>query len=131
MADLSITAADVSSTGFNSKYLAGEAITQGQTVYRNGRTWMLADASAVDTAATGGIAVNSALVGQPLAVCTAGNINPGATMTVGTSYYQSATAGGICPESDLVAGNFATFLGFATTTTNLSLAIQPSGVAKP
>ena len=131
MSDLSITAANVAATQFDSKYLAGETITQGKTVYRDGNTWMLADASAVGTADCKGIAINSALAGQPIAVCQSGNITTGATMTVGLPYYLSATAGGICPEADLVTGNFPTFLGFATTATNLVLAIQPSGVAKP
>lgn len=131
MANLAITVADVLAGSSSQKYPAGATITQGQTVYRSSNTWLLADATTALKADCKGIAVNSALIGQPLGVSEAGNIDVGATLTVGLGYFLSATAGAICPEADLVTGDFPTFLGFATTASNLSLNIRPSGVEKP
>jgi hypothetical protein len=77
-----------------------------------------------------GIALNAASTGQPVTYQTSGPITIGATVVVGTAYYASTTAGGVCLESDLVTGDFATFLGFATTAAVITLDIKAAGVAK-
>jgi hypothetical protein len=134
MADLTITAASVAKGArTNTKSgTAGAAITQGQPVYLDSVTGTLfpADADVLASAAVVGIALNAASTGQPVAYQTSGPITIGATVVVGTAYYASTTAGGICLESDLATGDFATFLGFATTTTVITLDIKASGVAK-
>lgn len=134
MSVLTITAASVAS-GTNAKTksgTAGAAITQGQPVYLDAATIKLlpADADLVASADVVGIALNAASTGQPVTYQTSGPITIGATVVVGTAYFASTTAGGVCLESDLASGDFATFLGFATSTTVINVDIKASGVAK-
>jgi hypothetical protein len=134
MAVLTITAASVApGTGAKTKSgTAGAVITQGQPVYLDAATITLlpADADLIASAAVVGIALNAASTGQPVTYQTSGPITIGATVVTGTAYYASTTAGGVCLESDLASGDFATFLGFATSTTVITLDIKASGVAK-
>lgn len=136
MADLTITAASVIA-GANSTAewgVAGATITQGNTVYYNTTTgkWGLADnddaSTVVRMQTKGGIALNAASDGQPLKVLRAGDVVIGATLTAGTAYYLSATPGKICPVGDLVTGKSVVLIGVATSTTNLNVAINYSGV---
>jgi hypothetical protein len=136
MADITVTAANViAGAGASTRQVtAGETITAGQVVYKDtsaGDKYKLADADAVGTAAGGGIALNGASNGQPLTIITGGNLNPGATVTTGEVYVVSTTAGGIAPLVDLLTGDFVTVLGTATTTSNINIQIQVSGVAEP
>jgi hypothetical protein len=134
MSDLTITAASVAA-GTNAtkanQYLAGASITQGKSVYvdTTDNTVKLADADAVISGVVG-VALNAASSGQPVTFQQYGNITIGATVATGTAYYVSATAGGICPESDLASGDFPHFLGFATSTTVIALDPKACGVAK-
>jgi hypothetical protein len=133
MADLSITAASVvagSNATIDRSGLAGVTITAGQTVYWDTASsrWKLADNNGSGTRAPGGIALNGASSGQPLAVQTSGDITIGATLTAGTAYYLSATAGGICPVGDLSSGDDVALLGVAKSTTVLRLGIIAPGV---
>ena len=133
MADLAITAASVLPTGntaIDRSGTAGEAISAGQVVYRDTTTrqWMLAQNNGTGTRVPGGIALNSAGAGQPLAVQTAGSITIGAALTVGDAYYLSANAGGICLRADLVAGDDVALIGIASSATVLALNIQAPGV---
>lgn len=137
MADLVITAANVlAGAGATiSPKTAGATITAGQVVYEDtsdGGKLKLARGNAVGTANVYGIALNNASNGQPCSVIRDGdNFNPGATVVVGTTYALSAAvAGAIAPDGDLVATNVNVTLGIATTTSNIKLAINPSGVAK-
>lgn len=133
MADLSITPSSVAtSLGSQVSATAGVAISAGQAVYLDSTTSTikLADANALLSAAVVGIAVNSAAAGQPITYQPTGLITIGATVVTGTAYYLSATAGGICLESDLVSGEYVTFLGIATSTTVISLNIVTSSTAK-
>jgi len=134
MAVLTITAANVAKGArANTKSgTAGAGITQGQPIYLNAATDTLfpADADVLASAAVVGIALNAASTGQPVTYQTSGPITIGATVVTGTAYYASTTVGGICLESDLASGDFATFLGFATSTTVITLDIKASGVAK-
>lgn len=116
--------------------LAGAAITINQTVYLDQTVsppvWKLADADALASAQTVGIALNTAPSGGRVMVAGRGCrvTMSGATFVVGTAYYASTTAGGICPEADLASGDFPFFLGFAPTATALDLACVACGVAK-
>lgn len=136
MADLSITAASVVK-GANASVVAGTAgatITAGKTVYLDpsDSKYKLADANAsATTAALAGVALNGASDGQPISVLTGGNLNPGATVTVGEIYVLSATAGGIAPEADLATGHYVAVLGVGTTTSNIAVQIQISGAVVP
>lgn len=135
MADLTITAANVlaGAGAAVSRGVAGATVTAGQSVYldtADGK-WKLADNNSATAAVRtpGGIALNGASNGQPLAVLTEGPITIGAALTAGVAYYLSDTPGGICPVADLGAGEYPTVIGIASSTTVLKVAINSAGVA--
>lgn len=134
MVDLVITPASVVKGG-NAQVengTSGATITAGQTVYKEAATGLfkLADSNSATLEArpTYGIALHAASANQPLAVHVAGDITIGATVVAGTPYYQSESAGGIQPHADLSATELVTLIGFATTTTNIAVRIQYTGV---
>lgn len=136
MADISVTAANVKivSDAAVADGTAGATITAGQAVYldETDNKFKLADAdNTATTAAVRGIALNGASDGQPIKVASSGVLNMGATLTVGTIYVLSGTAGGVCPASDLTSGDYVSLLGVAITAANLKLNINNSGVQVP
>jgi hypothetical protein len=130
MTDLSITAANVvaGANAVKRSVTAGEAVTQGQPVAHDPTTqkWVKADCNSATEALrkAGGIALNAASLNQPLVVHTWGDITIGATLTAGSRYYLSATAGGIMPEADLTTGDYVCLLGLAKSTSVLAVDIQ-------
>lgn len=131
MADITVTAGNVVRVdGATIDYLAGETITAGQTVYLStAGTVLKADNN--DTAAKAsvlGIALNGGASGQPIRVQTGGTITIGATVAQGVIYCQSRTAGGICPSADLLATDYVTVIGVATTTAAIKLSILATGI---
>jgi hypothetical protein len=135
MSDISITAANVVASGgatIDRSANAGASITAGQVVYKDDTTgtWKLADnnSATAEAKTPEGIALNGAASGQPLAVATAGDITIGGTLTAGSPYYLSGTAGGIAPAADLASGMNVCLLGLAKSTTVLTLRIQAPGV---
>jgi hypothetical protein len=135
MADLVITASSVvpGSGAKKTTGTAGASITAGQVVYLDSSagTYKLADCNSGTTAALSpaGIALNGAASGQPITVLESGPVTIGATVTQGVGYYLSATAGGICPVADLTTGCHPVLLGFATSTSSITVDIQEAGVA--
>lgn len=131
MTDIAITAGNVvsSSGAVTENGFAGAAITAGQTVYRDSAgLYQLADSNgAAALRVPRGIALNSAGANQPLAVQSRGDINIGATLTAGVTYYLSDTPGGICPLADVGSGEYACIIGIAKTTAILSIGINASG----
>lgn len=142
MADLSITAANVvpGSNANTVQGTAGETITAGQPVYKSSTTnkWMKADNNAASAEARGsdtsnfGIALTGSSLNQPIVVQKSGDITIGATLTAGTAYYLSDTAGGIVPLADIdTAGMYYVLLGLAKDTAILALDPQYPDVAVP
>lgn len=137
MADITVTPANVVTYagGSYETGTAGATITAGQTLYKDSaddNKLKLADANASATTATVcGIALHAATSGQPIRYQTGGDVNPGATVTVGTIYVQSGTAGGIAPSADLLTGLYATILGVGITASKIKLILYNSGVAVP
>lgn len=133
MTDLTITAASVIAGGdaVVEAGKAGATITAGQVVYKEASSgkFKLTDTNSgtAEAKAAYGIALNGASDGQYLAVQKSGSITIGATLTAGTAYYASETAGGIQPAAD-VATESVVFLGIATSTSVLKLLIINSGV---
>lgn len=135
MSNLTQTAANVAlgSSARTETAQAGSAITQGQPVYQlttDGK-WYPSDAN-VAAAQTGSTAIALTpastngyfvLVRQQRAL-----INLGATLVKGTTYVVSATAGAICPQADLIAGDGIIVLGVASTTALLDLQITATGI---
>jgi hypothetical protein len=135
MADLTITAANVAAAAGATIQRAvadsGVTITAGKSVQidSNG-LGALAKADTIGDANSVGIALNSCGPGQPFDYISGGDLNPGATVAVGTLYVVSAAnAGGIAPMADLSTGNLVTLFGIATTASNIALNIWPTGVA--
>jgi len=132
MADLSITAASVVKGADASieTGIAGATVTAGQPVYLDETTgkYLLSDNNASGKKTVRGIALNGAALNQPLTIQTRGEITIGATLTAGSPYYLSATAGGIAPEADLSSGMDVVLLGLAKSTTVLVLDVRVAGV---
>jgi hypothetical protein len=132
MADLTITAANVavgSQTTRISIVQVGEAVTQGQPIYPDSTTakYLKADANVDAKIQVGGVALTAAASNGFVVMASSGSINLGATLTIGTIYVLSDTAGGIMPSADLSAGDNVVILGTATTTALLNLDIQITG----
>lgn len=136
MADVVVTATEVL-PGTGTLYydgILGATVTAGQTVYLDSATSTLKLGDADDTQATAaikGIAMNGGGSGQVCRVATGGSIDPGFTVTVGTRYVQSGTAGGICPIADLAPSDWVTDVGYGTTASNLVLDVRATGVQVP
>lgn len=137
MADITQTAANVAinDSAVKTRLVQyGEAVTQGMPVYKkaaDGKYYKAqndntaADADALGIALTRGGAADSWGL-----IALEGNVDLGATLSVGESYFVSAAFGGICPAADINSGKFPTYLGVATTASNLKLKPFAAGVAK-
>ncbi|NPU63386.1 hypothetical protein HL667_00045 [Bradyrhizobium sp. 83012] len=134
MADLTITAANVvqGAEAVTEDGLAGETITQGQQVYwvaTEGKYYKAdCDSATAAVRSPRGVALNAASANQPLRIQKSGDITIGATLTAGTAYYLSKTAGGICPLAD-VAGGYPVIVGIAKSATVLKIGYLEAGVA--
>jgi len=134
MADISITAANVvaGSNATKESGTAGETITAGQMVYKDSTgKYMKADndSATAEARQARGVALHGASNNQPLTIQKAGDVTIGGTLTAGTAYYLSDTAGGICPLADVGSGEYVCLLGLAKSTSVLALDIQFPGVA--
>jgi len=130
MANKVITAANVlqSSTAQVIRGIAGQTITQGQVVYSyvSGSTQLigLAQANASTPQTPVGIAVNSAVAGQPIDYVNADPaFTPGYVTNVGETTYLSETPGALCPYADLTTGDqpVVCLLGTGSATAILSI----------
>jgi len=137
MADLSRTAANVKpmSAGPVSMGKSGEALTQADPAYfdTSGKLKKCqADGTAAEANCRAMILTPATAADQDVVYLLAGgDIDVGATLTVGTTYAVSQTAGGICPIADLTTSDYSTILGTATATNKLAFRPIVSGVEKP
>ena len=134
VADVAITAASVlpGSGAVIVNGTAGETLTAGMGVYlkTDGKYWKSqADGTAAE-ATVAGVVLNGASAGQPVSVQTGGTVTIGGTVVVGTVYTVSATAGGICPITDLVSTNYLSVLGAAPTAGTITLKPWATGIVK-
>ena len=134
MADIAITASSVVKTsGKSSAGIAGATVAAGQPVYKDstdGSKLKPADASAEASADVVGIALNGASSGQPVKYLVHGVLGINAVASAGEVYCLSATAGGVAPAADLLASEYRTVLGIATSSSSLKVMINPSATAK-
>lgn len=110
---------------------SGVTVTAGQWCYLDSTTstFKLADADLSSAAAAVvGMALHAALASQPLRLIQAGSVGMGAILTAGLFYYLSKTAGGMCVIADATSCRIS-MLGYATTTSNLSLRITNTDVS--
>lgn len=138
MTDLVITPANVlayeDGTKKTKTVKAGGTVAAGQLVYRasNGKYLPVdVDSATAEARVPAGLALNGAGLDQPLIIQTAGDVNPGATVVVGTIYVASDTPGGIMPSTDLEAGDYVTIVGVAITASRIKLGFLVSGVPVP
>lgn len=137
MADLSITATSVApgSGSVTIDVTSGATITAGKACYvssSDGKAYLADTNSATaEVRSLRGVALNAASSGQPVRLQTSGQIAIGATVTVGTIYVLSATAGGIAPVTDLASGHYTSIVGVGLTSSVIGLNIYNSGVAVP
>lgn len=139
MANLTQVAADVaigSVSTVTGNFIAGEALIEGNPAYKKASDgkWYGTDANGSESSGFGPtkpvIALTPAAIDKPFIAAKSGLVDIGATLAVGFRYAVSATAKAICLESDLVAGDYGTSLGIATTTRLLNLDPQPSGILR-
>lgn len=126
-ADLSITATSVvpSANAIIRNATAGVVITAGKLVYKSStdNKLYLADADSATTNVRDviGIATTTAGIGAPCYfVIEDPALVIGASVTNGTIYGLSATAGGIAPAADFTTGWFVTPVAVGTSSTTVS-----------
>lgn len=135
MVDLVQTAANVdrNGAGQETKKIAGETITAGSPCYINatdGKAYLAQADGTAAQAVVAGIALCGASPLQPVILESSGDIDLGATLTVGQVYVLSVNAGKIAPIADLIATNIVSILGVASAADKLKLRINNSGVIK-
>jgi len=135
MADYTITTADVKISGPNVRPTAvqvGEAVTEGQALYLDSTTskYMLADATDTTKALVSGVTLTSADADGYALMQTSRTYFAGTTLVKGDPVFLSATAGGgkLAPHADLGSTNAVTLIGFASSTSEIELAINPTGI---
>ena len=142
MADLVIGTVEIGSALTRSDLdvkQVGQATSIGDVLYLDSSDskYKLADADASGTAEATHLALSAASADADYVVVLKLDssvdlqVDLGATLTVGTTYVVSATAGKIAPESDLLSGDYVTHLGVASTADLLDLKLNVTGVAKP
>jgi hypothetical protein len=134
MADLTITAANVTTTATNQKLgKAGATITAGEGLYQaTDGTLHPAKADTTVDAAFVGIALNGGSTGQPISYQPSGLVTIGATPVVCTIYVVSAAnPGGIAPWADLASTNKLTVIGYGYSATQLMITPIVTGLAIP
>jgi hypothetical protein len=135
MADYVITPANVKISGSNvrtSTVQVGEAVTEGQALYLDNTSgkYMLADATDTTKALVAGVTLTSSDLDGYALMQTSRTYFAGTTLVKGDPVFLSATAGGgdLCPHADLVSTNAVTLIGFASSTSEIELSINPTGI---
>lgn len=103
---------------------AGATIAAGQAVYLNTSTneYELTDADTDAASNFAGISITGGVDGRDMLIAPPGAvINWGATLTAGTIYTLSTTAGGICPDEDLATGDYVVVLAIGAGTANAEI----------
>ena len=122
MADLTVTAANVTSNNTSQTYRSYEtdvAITAGEAVAEDPSTGnlVLAKADTENNAQLVGIALTtSSGAGEYIVVAERGLYVSGASMVAGTYYVVSGNAGKLAPFGDLTTGEYVTYAVVAEST---------------
>lgn len=135
-ADYTITAANVAATASTTtikNVRAGETVTAGMPVYRNTSDgeYYKCDADASEAAATcAGIAISAGVDGSYITIVTAGRMDLGTTLAIGTQVFVSDTAGGLMPGADLDTGDYITPVGVVVAADEIIVGIVVTGEQK-
>jgi len=133
MADITLAPATVGyglGASIKSRLIAGETLAPGQAVYlkTSDKKYWLADNTTLATATVFGIVLSAAVADTPTTILTAGLLTDStAPFIEGKSYELSTTSGGIAPAGDAGSTDFGTGIGFATSPSELFVAICNSG----
>lgn len=129
MANLTITAANIVSTGTKGEYTAGGSVTRGMAVRRNTSGLVVeALSDSVANSTVLGVALNDATTNQPVTVHTEGPLAFGAILVAGHAYYLGTASGTIKPVSDVAGTEYASLIGLATSTSSMYVKIINGGV---
>lgn len=131
MAALTITANDVNTvSGNTAEGDMGATATAGQAVYKDtadSDKLKLADKGVAASAVVAGIMVVGASSVQRGRYQTDGEIDIGATVTLGERYFLGA-AGAIIPSGDLASNDYVAYLGTGSSSTNILLSLHNTGI---
>lgn len=121
MADLSQTPANVTWVSGNRPFVgkAGATIAAGVPVYLNTSTleYEAADADTDAASEFAGVSITGGVDGRDMLIAPPGAvINWGATLTAGTIYVVSTTAGAVAPWADLSTGDYVVVLAIGAGT---------------
>lgn len=117
---------------YRGPFIAGAAIGAGQPCYVDASNLaQLSDANLAAAVEVTGLAASSVATGQPVLL---NYDDPDythglATVAAGDIVVLGATAGDLCPASDLTAGWYTTVVMIATSATKAVLKISKAGVA--
>lgn len=126
MTNVSQTANSVKWVSGNRPFVgkAGANIAAGNQLYLNTTTmkYGLAAAGADATSIYAGVALSDGVDGRDMLIAPPGAvINWGATLTAGTIYVLSATAGAVAPWADLTTGQYVVVAAIGAGTANAEI----------
>ncbi|KAB2949507.1 MAG: hypothetical protein F9K17_02845 [Phycisphaerae bacterium] len=134
MASYTFTSGSVLQSGATQGALAGEAINAGEFVYldpSDGKARKAECDATVDKAKVAGIAVNSAVAGQPISYVASGEVTVNAAfLSVGLLLVLSPTAGKCMDVGDLVNTQYVTVIGWSTAADKLKVNLAHSGIQR-
>lgn len=127
-ADLSQTATSVIGYGERAQGALGGTVTAGMPVRRQtDGTWIASTNASAAGSEVHGIALSGGATGQPFTYqLPGGNINLGATLSVGKIYVLSAS-GAISPVDDVATSDYMTVLCIAISASLCKLGVVNSG----
>jgi len=134
MADLTQTTANVRATSTTQtiRVTAGESVEAGDWVYKlaaDGEYYGASSGSAVLANVRGMVMTAGGADGTIIEVAVSGDVNTGATGTIGAPAFLSANVGKM--KEDLpTSGQWTTILGGHTTASNFRISILALGVAR-
>lgn len=138
MATYTITASAVLPAGTSLGALAGEAINAGEVVRidsTDGKAYKAESADTEQKARASGIAVNTAVAGQPVSYVSSGDVTVDAglftTIGVGALLVLAPTAGKAMDVGDLATTNWVTILGWVVAANKLRLSITRTATQIP
>ena len=132
MSDVNLTEASVKPTSTTIKQMVtfGATIVQGTIVYRDSadNEYKVADCTTSATTANAcGMALSSGADGQRGWIATGGDVTVD-NVSLAAPVLILSEAGQMCPSADLADDDYITVIGVASSTTNLKLKFNPSGV---
>ncbi len=126
MADITVTVANVAWVSGKRPFVgkAGATVARGKAAYLNLTTlkYELADADTDAESVCAGIFLSDGYNGADVLIAPPGAvINWGATLTAGTIYVLSTTAGGVAPWADISTGDYTVVLAIGAGTANAEI----------